>query len=114
MCMCTVPSVVYLVSSPGSEKQMRDTLQDYLKGDWDSPWDRCESDAEDGSRNFKRKLGTCIWLVMSTIIGLLCHLSLELCNYACLYYCYIDGAEEGGCKKKAKTKATPPGKHLVC
>lgn len=55
------------------------------------------------------------WLVMS-FIGLLhvCHLSLELCNYACLHYCYIDGSEEGGCKKKAKTKATPPRKHLAC
>ena len=58
VCVCVLYvlySVVSLVSSPGSEKQMRDTLQDYLKGDWDFPWDRC--DAEDGSRNVKRKLG---------------------------------------------------------
>ena len=42
----------------GSEKQMRDIQQNYLKGDWNFPWARCESDEEDSG---KRKLGMLVF-----------------------------------------------------
>ena len=44
-----------------SEKQMRDIQQHYLKGDWNYPWARCESDKEDSGINSKTQLGMLVF-----------------------------------------------------
>ena len=49
---------MYALFLTGSEQQMKQTLKDYLKGDWLFPWDRSDKEEEkQDSGNAMSKLG---------------------------------------------------------
>ena len=53
--MCMLCYVYTHIVLTGSEQQMKQTLKDYLKGDWLFPWDRSEEEEKQHSGNAERK-----------------------------------------------------------